>query len=176
MRRFVAVAIAVAGLLRLTACGSDDTVVEAGNEATTTTVSTSAPSSTAIDATTTTTGENPVSGEISLTVQIVWEGTALRDATLTCSEGRAEGTGYLADPSAAQAACDLLGGNAPAASRLVNGRAPGLMCTQQYGGPEVARVTGTIGDRRINVKIDRTDGCGIAEWRLLTPLLGPPNT
>ena len=101
----------------------------------------------------------------------------MREATITCGEdGRAEGTGYLEDPSAAQAACDLLAADQPAAQFLANGRQPGMMCTQQYGGPEVAKVSGTIGDRRITASIGRTDGCGIAEWNMLVALLGPPDS
>ncbi|MGH9119479.1 MAG: hypothetical protein ACRD0A_16870 [Acidimicrobiales bacterium] len=172
MRRLLPVVVVVAvGVI--VGCGSDDgDVVEAGSQATSTT------STTTIEASTTTieNGEAPVSGEISLTIRVASPGAELRDATLTCDEGRAEGTGFLEDPSAAQAACDLLTGDEFAVDRLVNGRAPGMMCTQQYGGPETAKVTGTIGGRRISATIDRTDGCGIAEWNLLTPLLGPPAT
>ena len=37
-------------------------------------------------------------------------------------------------------------------------------CTQIYGGPQVARVTGTFERRRVWVKFKRTDGCEIARW------------
>jgi hypothetical protein len=142
------------------ACGGDDDTVEAGDQATTT-------------SSTTTTGADPVVGDISLTVQVSGVDPG-REATITCGENEATGTGFLAEPSAAQAACVLLRTNPFAASVLVESPDPDRMCTQQYGGPEEATVTGTIGDRQVDATINRTDGCGIAEWELLTPLLGAP--
>jgi hypothetical protein len=124
--------------------------------------------------TTTTIGEDPLSGEVSLTVRVVSAGDLLREATLTCG-GDPTGTGHLAD-AAARAACELLRTNPLVVSLLVSGREPGMMCTQQYGGPEEATVKGTIDGRPVDASINRRDGCGIAEWNLLTPLLGPPGT
>jgi LysM repeat protein len=43
-----------------------------------------------------------------------------------------------------------------------------------YGGPQTARVVGTVGGRRVNLSIDRSDGCGIADWDKLRALLGKP--
>jgi hypothetical protein len=162
--RFVLLVLAVA--LGLASCGGDDDTVEAGNQPTTTT--------TAPTTTTTTSGEDDVSGDISLTVQVTAGGPVVREGTLTCDATGAQGTGFLADPAAAQAACDVLTANPAAVHRLANGREPGMLCTQQYGGPEVAKVSGTIGDARINQTITRTDGCGISEWNMLVALLGPP--
>ena len=48
---------------------------------------------------------------------------------------------------------------------------PGVLCTQEYGGPETARVTGRIGGRRVDAAFHRHDGCGIARWELAAPLL-----
>ncbi|GAB3270626.1 hypothetical protein GCM10027449_05680 [Sinomonas notoginsengisoli] len=48
------------------------------------------------------------------------------------------------------------------------------LCTQQYGGPEVATVTGTVNDRPIDRRFARTDGCGIGEWAAAQDLLGAP--
>jgi hypothetical protein len=45
------------------------------------------------------------------------------------------------------------------------------VCTQIYGGPETARVRGTIGDRRIDRRFSKTNGCEIADWRRAEPLL-----
>ena len=49
---------------------------------------------------------------------------------------------------------------------------PPKMCTQQYGGPQVAVVTGWFSARRVNSTFSRTDGCEIARWRAMAPLLG----
>ncbi|WP_395405375.1 serine protease inhibitor [Arthrobacter sp. UC242_113] len=49
---------------------------------------------------------------------------------------------------------------------------PPMLCTQQYGGPQVAVVTGTFNGRTVNSQFSMTDGCEIARWRALSPLLG----
>ena len=49
---------------------------------------------------------------------------------------------------------------------------PPKLCTQQYGGPQVAVVTGTFNGRSVNSRFSLTDGCEIARWRALSPLLG----
>ncbi|MGH9244964.1 MAG: hypothetical protein ACRD29_11735 [Acidimicrobiales bacterium] len=157
----------------LVACGSDDGTVEAGGGATTTTDGSSETTTTTLSATTTT-GAGQVDSEVSLTIQVSSDGGPMREATLTCAEAGASGTGFLAEASAAEVACELLTNNAQAKRRLVEGRPGGMLCTQIYGGPEVATVTGTIDGQRVNQTITRTDGCGIAEWQLLEPLIGPP--
>jgi subtilisin inhibitor-like len=49
----------------------------------------------------------------------------------------------------------------------------GLMCTQIYGGADVAHVTGTFQGRAVNARYDRTNGCAIARWNRMTAVLGP---
>jgi hypothetical protein len=53
---------------------------------------------------------------------------------------------------------------------------PQRACTQQYGGPEEAHVTGTLRGKPVDVKIHRADGCGIADYTALFAALGrePP--
>jgi hypothetical protein len=46
-----------------------------------------------------------------------------------------------------------------------------VACTQIYGGPEVARVTGRFRGNRIWAEFRRSDGCEIARWERLRPLL-----
>ncbi|MCX5558925.1 SSI family serine proteinase inhibitor [Streptomyces sp. NBC_00038] len=48
---------------------------------------------------------------------------------------------------------------------------PGTMCTMQYGGPATAHVTGTWAGRPVDTRFDRVDGCQIARWNALAPLL-----
>lgn len=48
------------------------------------------------------------------------------------------------------------------------------LCTQQYGGPEVATVCGTANGMPVDRRFTRTDGCGIAAWSIAAPLLGAP--
>ncbi|MFD0416603.1 SSI family serine proteinase inhibitor [Streptomyces sp. NPDC127108] len=44
-------------------------------------------------------------------------------------------------------------------------------CTQQYGGPETARVQGTWQGRPVDTTFSRTDGCQISRWNSLVPVL-----
>jgi hypothetical protein len=54
------------------------------------------------------------------------------------------------------------------------GRTAGRMCAEIYGGPQTARITGTVAGTRVRVEITRADGCGIDDWNRLVWLLGPP--
>jgi hypothetical protein len=45
------------------------------------------------------------------------------------------------------------------------------VCTQQYGGPQTARVTGTLRGERIDARFSRTDGCEISRWDSVADLL-----
>ncbi|MEH0634832.1 SSI family serine proteinase inhibitor [Streptomyces bottropensis] len=47
----------------------------------------------------------------------------------------------------------------------------GTMCTMQYGGPATAHVTGTWAGRRVDARYDRRNGCEIARWDALVPVL-----
>ncbi|MFJ4171340.1 serine protease inhibitor [Paenarthrobacter sp. NPDC089714] len=49
---------------------------------------------------------------------------------------------------------------------------PDRICTQQYGGPQTALVTGSFRGRPVNSSFSRTDGCEIARWKTMAPLLG----
>jgi hypothetical protein len=53
---------------------------------------------------------------------------------------------------------------------------PERACTLQYGGPEEAHVTGTLDGRRVDVTLDRADGCGITAYETLFTAFGrqPP--
>ena len=48
-------------------------------------------------------------------------------------------------------------------------------CAAIYGGPSVARVTGTLGSERVDERFSLEDGCQIARWERNRALLGPPN-
>jgi hypothetical protein len=41
---------------------------------------------------------------------------------------------------------------------------PDTACTQIYGGPQVARMTGTFRGRRVSTVFRRRDGCETARW------------
>ena len=45
-------------------------------------------------------------------------------------------------------------------------------CTQIYGGPAEALVTGVLDGRRVWARFNRENGCQINRWQRLVPLLG----
>ncbi|MEU3252955.1 hypothetical protein [Streptomyces sp. NPDC006997] len=47
----------------------------------------------------------------------------------------------------------------------------GSVCTMLYGGPGTARVTGSWAGRSVDAEFDRSDGCEMARWDRLVPLL-----
>lgn len=118
-------------------------------------------------------GTSPDSaGSVSLTIAVgTSEVVGALLATLQVDDRAATGTGFLAaDPSKAAGAL----GDETALRRLVDGPPGDQACTEQYGGPDVARITGSIGDATVDTVVDRANGCGIAAWELLQPLLPPP--
>ena len=46
-------------------------------------------------------------------------------------------------------------------------------CTQIYGGPETASITGTWQGQPVMSRLARNDGCQISRWKLLEGLLPP---
>lgn len=51
---------------------------------------------------------------------------------------------------------------------------PGSICTMQYGGPATAHVTGYWAGRPVDATYSRGDGCEIARWDRMVPLLPDP--
>ena len=72
------------------------------------------------------------------------------------------------DDEAGQRVCAWLG--TEEVRTLLEPPAPDRVCTMQYGGPERARITGTLDGTTIDREVARTNGCGIAEWNSLEPL------
>ncbi|OAH15032.1 SSI family serine proteinase inhibitor [Streptomyces jeddahensis] len=50
-------------------------------------------------------------------------------------------------------------------------RQRGAMCTMQYGGPATAHVTGIWHGRPVDATYDRGDGCEVARWDAVVPVL-----
>jgi len=71
------------------------------------------------------------------------------------------------------AACTQLG-QAEVLERLTKGAPTDRACTEIYGGPDVATITGEINGEAIDTTVDRANGCGIADWDdLLSDVLPP---
>jgi hypothetical protein len=49
----------------------------------------------------------------------------------------------------------------------------GAICTEIYGGPDVARVIGVVGGRRVWATFNLTNGCHIDRWNRFSPWLLP---
>jgi hypothetical protein len=87
-----------------------------------------------------------------------------RAATLTCAQKDAVG-GTHPDPAKACAALDAH----PEALHPVPGD---MACTQIYGGDQVAEIEGTDpGGTDLRAVFNRTNGCEIARWDAVAPLL-----
>ncbi|NGO15238.1 hypothetical protein G5C60_48565 [Streptomyces sp. HC44] len=71
----------------------------------------------------------------------------------------------------AGAACEQLDKRTSWGEDLFAPARPGGMCTMQYGGPATARVTGTWAGRPVDATYERRDGCEIARWNAMVPVL-----
>ncbi|NLE72426.1 MAG: hypothetical protein GX609_10130 [Actinomycetales bacterium] len=104
----------------------------------------------------------PVAADLTVVVDATGEG-ATTTWTLTCSP-----TG--GDHPDAEAACGAI-----AAAGGADAFAPtprDVACTEIWGGPQRATVTGTVGGVGVTARFDRTNGCEISRWDALEPLFG----
>jgi hypothetical protein len=85
--------------------------------------------------------------------------------TLTCADGQAGGT----LPTAADACAQL----AAVGPQALAEPAADRMCTEIYGGPQTATITGTFAGSPVDVALSRTNGCEIGRWDELSALVGP---
>src|SRR4051812_48163282 len=46
-----------------------------------------------------------------------------------------------------------------------------MACTQIFGGPETATITGTLRGSSVNARFSRSDGCELQRWKRVQPLL-----
>jgi hypothetical protein len=79
---------------------------------------------------------------------------------------------------------DTIGGSLPnaqaACDHLVKTPSPfaplptDAMCAEIYGGPQTAHITGTWRGEPVDLQLSRVDGCRIAQWDRLRPLLPGP--
>ena len=65
-------------------------------------------------------------------------------------------------------ACGAAAGISPAD---LEPTADDVACTQQFGGPETATIKGTIRGQDVDASFSRSDGCEIARWDKVKPLL-----
>jgi len=101
----------------------------------------------------------PAQSELKITV-ISGPGAEPTSWTLTCDPPG----GTHPDPAAACAAIE-------AAPHPFAPVPADMMCTQIYGGPETATITGTWHGEPVSASYKRNDGCEIARWNALAAVL-----
>ncbi len=154
--------------LLASACGSDP--VQGADGGGSETPATSTPDSTVPD-TPLGSGPYPV---VTLDVTITHPEAETLSYTITCLGDTATITGDVALD--ANQACEALG-REEVRTRLVEGPPADRVCTEIYGGPDVATITGSydgIDGVSVNTTVDRTDGCGINDWDVLLAGVLPP--
>jgi hypothetical protein len=97
-----------------------------------------------------------------------------QETTLTITLVSDEGV----DPEAYTLECDPPGGDHPQAAEACKALdaagvdvfepvAKDQMCTQLYGGPQTATVTGTYEGEKVDAAFNRTNGCEVDRWEQL---------
>jgi hypothetical protein len=155
----VTAALLVAGL---GACGSDSgsDAGDGGTDPTTTTT----PAGGATRLTVTGVATRAESDPVAEPVEIPFSGT------LDCSADPPTGTGVYA--ASAPDVCAAVAADAEVFAAV--GPDPDRICTELYGGPQHARIEGTVAGEPVDVEIARSDGCGVDDWSRLEFLLGSP--
>jgi hypothetical protein len=103
-------------------------------------------------------GGSPASDETSLTIVV----TPAEDVEPSTYELTCDPAG--GDHPQPQQACDAL---AEAGAEVLEPAPAGQACTQVYGGPQVATVTGTYRGEDVDATFSRDDGCEIDRWEQL---------
>lgn len=175
MKRNILFLISLSTVLLLAACGSDTTEVTSGDQ----------PDDTVVDLPVdsgepnTTLPSGPLGGGGPLvTLDITISHPDLDDVTYTISCLGDTAT-IIGDVSLDDfAACNQLAEDA-VRTRLLDGKPQDQVCTEIYGGPDVAIITGTydgVDGPAVDTTIDRTNGCGIDEWDSLLSNVLPTAT
>ena len=92
--------------------------------------------------------------------------TELR-VTVDDGSGEAKTTVITCDAPSDSETCQAIADMDPKTFEPVPGN---VACTQQYGGPETARVTGSLDGKDVDAKFSRVNGCEIARWDAAKPL------
>lgn len=173
MSRAALVLMAVAGLA---ACNPGSTPTPSPSAPTTTSPSAS-PGAPAPDTETTapapspsaaplTAGPGQGNAELAIMVKPSENGTPA-NFTLVCQAGVPAAESQ--HPNAGTA-CTALKGNAAIVSPAP--RAKDQVCTQQYGGPQRATVSGVVDGKPVEANFSLIDGCEIAAWNAAKDVLG----
>ena len=97
-----------------------------------------------------------------------WEDGAVTSKSVTWTLRCDPASGSLARPARA---CTRL---AAGGVKLFAPLRKDMVCTEIYGGPQRARVVGTVAGKRVWATFTRTNGCEISRWARVSPWLLPP--
>jgi len=159
------VVIAVAFTFMAAACGDSASTADVGaTPGTAQATSTTAPPTTAPP----TTAGLPLGGgpypiaDITVTIHPDGiESTPTATYRISCLGDTATITGNAT--GSAQSMCLALG-RPDVRELLLNGAPVDRMCTEIYGGPDVATITGTLDGQAVEFTADRANGCSINDW------------
>jgi hypothetical protein len=166
MRRFLIPLAGLALAAMLCGCNGAPTGPQTGGTpGETPTESTPSPSSPAPG--TPTDEAEDAEGRIRLTIDVMPDGDPANTITymLRCRGAEPHSSSDHPDPEAACAALDQHGELA-----FFSMPNPDVVCTQQFGGPQRAHVTGEFRGRTVDRNFNRTDGCEISTWDSLAPV------
>lgn len=116
-----------------------------------------------------TAGPGQGNAELAVTVK-AGEGGRTVNYTLVCQNGVPAAE---SQHPAAAAACAALKANAALLSPAP--RPTDKACTQQYGGPAEATVSGSVDGKPVETEFTLRDGCLIAQWKAAKDVLGSPD-
>nr|WP_055603604.1 SSI family serine proteinase inhibitor [Streptomyces aureus] len=104
-----------------------------------------------------------------LTVTVSESGHPDADGTfeLRCEDGARAGGNHPARENA----CERLGQLAKEGGNPFEPVPADQFCTQVYGGPALAHITGTWQGRTVDARFSRANGCEIDRWENLEPVL-----
>ncbi len=93
--------------------------------------------------------------------------------TLDCDGDQSTGTGMFA--ATAVDVCFAVDAQAAVFEQVgVDDADVDVACAEVFGGPQHATIKGVIRGNPVDVKVERTNSCGIQDWQRLEFVLGPP--
>jgi hypothetical protein len=117
-------------------------------------------------------GQQATTGSAAIELTVLYDDGSGRktSGTLTCRGADRRAAGALAGRASAAELCAQARG---VRELLTSKPDPGRACTQVYGGPETAVVTGTIDGEKVERRFRRTNGCELADYTRAAGLLQP---
>ena len=116
----------------------------------------------------TTPGAPAVTGDLELVIRADSGPGRESLSGLICRPGEVRATGPLRQKADAERLCDAA---RDLSSELTSKPPATRVCTRIYGGPQTARITGTIDGRRVDRTFKRTDGCEIKDYAQIAKIL-----